>query len=124
MAACVINMSTVVHCRLVRDLSVDQNSSTTLPIFELLLIRTLNCFQAGYASDTTAIHARLLPSAGICLGASVAAGFKPVPIRSGAAAAVRLDHRAVLHTCTGAVLMCQQFLRQPPVSFSNLCISM
>lgn len=73
MAACVISMSTVVHCRLTCDLGTDQNSSTTLPIFELLLFQALVCFHVVYLSDTTAIHAQLLPSAGICLRALVAA---------------------------------------------------
>lgn len=108
-------MSTVVPCRLTCDLGAGQNSSTTLPIFELLsFFQALICFHVGYMSDTTAIHARLLPSAGICLTALVATGFQLVLIRSGAAA-VRSDHRAVLHTCTGAMMMCQAFLRQPPV---------
>lgn len=83
MAACVISMSTVVHCRLTCDLGTDQNSSTTLPVFELLLFQALVCFHVVYLSDTTAIHAQLLPSAGICLRALVAACPYPERLSGG-----------------------------------------
>lgn len=110
MAACVISMSTVVHCRRTCDLGADQNSSTTLTIFELLF-QALICLHVGYLSDTTDI---LFCQQGFVSEGLFAAGFTLVRIQSGAAA-VSSGHRSVLHTCTGAMLMCQQFLRQPPV---------